>query len=195
MTQLCADHGIDIATQPIPVAPCAHYACGGVRATINGCTDLHNLYAVGEVACTGLHGANRLASNSLLECVVMGRGAAQVITTSAPVNDTAQSKLLMRSMQSPLLDLAQHSPIAQVLAQLMEECAGIHRNQQGLSQTARQINAWQKMLGTSDPALSNRLEACSLIVNAALLRTRSCGAHTRTDENSEESMQHEPEMT
>ncbi|ARU04964.1 L-aspartate oxidase [Comamonas serinivorans] len=75
--QLCAAHGLDLAQAPIPVAPCAHYACGGVRATVAGRTDLPGLYAVGEVARTGLHGANRLASNSLLECVVMGRQAAR----------------------------------------------------------------------------------------------------------------------
>ena len=76
VTALCAAHGIDIATQPMPVAPCAHYACGGVRADVDGATGIAGLRAVGEVARTGLHGANRLASNSLLECVVMGRAAA-----------------------------------------------------------------------------------------------------------------------
>ncbi|WP_264293952.1 L-aspartate oxidase [Diaphorobacter aerolatus] len=85
--QLCAAHGIDIATQAIPVAPSAHYACGGVRVDVHGRTDLHNLHAVGEVACTGLHGANRLASNSLLECVVMGRGAAHRIAVSDPAKN------------------------------------------------------------------------------------------------------------
>ena len=82
VTALCAAHGIDIATQPMPVAPCAYYTCGGVRADVDGATGIAGLRAVGEVARTGLHGANRLASNSLLECVVMGRAAASAIAAS-----------------------------------------------------------------------------------------------------------------
>src|SRR5690606_25288926 len=71
--QTCLDLGLDITRDPIPVAPAAHYSCGGIVSDLCGRTNVNRLYAVGEVADTGLHGANRLASNSLLECIVIGR--------------------------------------------------------------------------------------------------------------------------
>ncbi|MBR8651880.1 L-aspartate oxidase [Achromobacter sp. Marseille-Q0513] len=202
VTALCAAHGIDIATQPMPVAPCAHYACGGVRADVDGATGIAGLRAVGEVARTGLHGANRLASNSLLECVVMGRAAARAIAASGDATNAgvlaapstprraAQASTLSRPAARPAPD-APRAPdtIRAALRRLMQREAGIVRSDQGLAGAAEQIATWRRELPPdADPAkdarwqaLRNQLDVCDLIVAAAARRRESRGAHASSD--------------
>ena len=176
---LCAAHGIDIAAQPIPVAPCAHYACGGVATDINGSTAVAGLYAIGEVARTGLHGANRLASNSLLECVVMGRAAAQHIG-ALPRSDYSSMHSTSGNINmgySTKTAVEMHS----LLQQLMLRHVGIVRSNQGLQEAAEQLALWRIQGRCTTPALRNQLALCTLMVNAALQRHASVGAHCNVD--------------
>ncbi|CAB5704309.1 L-aspartate oxidase [Delftia tsuruhatensis] len=176
---LCAAHGIDIATQPIPVAPCAHYACGGVLAGIDGRTDLQDLHAIGEVARTGLHGANRLASNSLLECVVMGRAAARAIAQQPAA---VQAPAHVAGPMGSSLQAVDTAAVEQQLRQLMHDCVGIQRSDQGLAHALQRIAAWRQALEpAAGHALRNQLDVCWLMASAAAARRESCGAHSRID--------------
>ncbi|WP_280189527.1 L-aspartate oxidase [Delftia sp. PS-11] len=180
---LCAAHGIDIATQPIPVAPCAHYACGGVLAGIDGSTDVQDLRAIGEVARTGLHGANRLASNSLLECVVMGRAAAQAIAQQPAAAPLPQPVILPAQPpgETAALETAsvETAAVARQLRQLMHDCVGIERSEQGLAHALQRISTLRESLPpAASHALRNQLDVCWLMASAAAARRESCGAHS-----------------
>jgi L-aspartate oxidase len=146
----CADAGIDITQQPIPVVPAAHYTCGGIVADLAGRTDVGNLYAVGEAAYSGLHGANRLASNSLLECVVMGRSAASAI--DAAQSDSAHEasdegvdaamSIASSSREDSMAFLEDPSAVENYVAALrriMSDHVGIVRSDQGLLEAAKGI--------------------------------------------------------
>ena len=190
--RFCLDAGLDITREPIPVSPAAHYTMGGIRTNVWGETTLAGLYACGECACTGVHGANRLASNSLLETVVFAQRVIQR-TVEAP-GGSAPGTPGALDISDPAA--SESGPPAREAAQsLMWDNAGIVREAGGLAQAKAALSAWDGALtrerSEGDPrvALTDRaglelrdLILCSrLVAEAALLREESRGAHYRTD--------------
>lgn len=188
----CALRGIDIRDAAIPVVPAAHYACGGVRTDAQGRTKLAGLYAAGEVACTGVHGANRLASNSLLEAVVYSHRASEelplalVRAKSASVPDEA---VLARFDATPTAPHAEARASWRCrrdeLRRMMWEHAGIVRTSEGLAQAAALLASRRREVEADhtawlDPALielRNLTEVARLIIQSASLRRESRGLH------------------
>jgi L-aspartate oxidase len=160
-------HGLDPRISPIPVAPAAHYHMGGVETDADGATSLPGLFAAGECASTGVHGANRLASNSLLEAAVFGRRAGRAAAAFA---DPATVSLPAR----PAPDLPE-AALRDLRRSLSRE-AGVERNAEGLSRVLALIDDLARTHGEA-PTLT----AARLIVTGALARRESRGAHFRTD--------------
>jgi L-aspartate oxidase len=185
----CLSLGIDITKEPIPVVPAAHYTCGGVVTDLKGRTDLTGLYAVGEATYTGLHGANRLASNSLLECVVIGKAAAQDIANQANI-DLPAIKLWD---ESKVEDADEQVVIAHnwdELRSLMWNYVGIVRTTRRLERALHRIELlrtevqdyYANFRVTRDLIeLRNLLECAELIVRSALMRKESRGLHYSRD--------------
>ncbi len=185
----CLEFGIDITRQPIPVVPAAHYTCGGIVTDLSGRTDLQGLYAVGETAYSGLHGANRLASNSLLECVVLGRAAAMHIE--------AQPALPAQSLpawdESRVTDADEEVVITQnwdELRRFMWNFVSIVRTTKRLERAQHRIGLLKEEIDeyyahfriTRDLLeLRNLVDVASLIVNSALSRRESRGLHYSQD--------------
>ena len=168
----CREEGIDPATQPIPVAPAAHYHMGGVATDPRGRTSLEGLWAVGECAATGLHGANRLASNSLLEALVFGTRAAE---------DVRGLDRRRPGRGIPPLSGQFAVPAAPyVLRHAMSRLVGLERNEADLCE-AMQVVAKMERAGAHEPALLNVTAAATLVIAGALARRESRGGHFRTD--------------
>ena len=183
----CAEFGINIAHEPIPVVPAAHYSCGGVRTDLNGQTDLPGLYAIGETAATGLHGANRLASNSLLECMVFARGAAEHISASVRT-DTALADAPAWD-ESQVIDADEKVVVSHnwdELRRFMWDYVGIVRSTRRLARAQHRIALLRREIHEfysnyrvdSDLIeLRNLVEVADLIVHSALARKESRGLH------------------
>jgi L-aspartate oxidase len=180
ITAACRQAGIDPAVDRIPVAPAAHYACGGVRADLDGHTELPGLYAVGEVACTGVHGANRLASNSLTEGVVAGTRVGRDLAWELPEEVSPD--------ESDGVGLALVAPDQRaVIRAAMSRHVGVLRRPEGLAAAADLLatvadgaSAEVAPSRTSWEA-SNILTVAAAVVAAASARTESRGCHRRTD--------------
>ncbi|MBX9799121.1 MAG: L-aspartate oxidase [Burkholderiaceae bacterium] len=185
----CLELGIDMTKQPIPVVPAAHYTCGGIITDLSGRTDLPGLYAVGEATYTGLHGANRLASNSLLECLVLGRATAKYI------DEQPKQKLsaLPAWDESRVTDADEEVIIANnwdELRRFMWNYVGIVRTTKRLERAQHRIRLLKEEIDeyyanfriTPDLLeLRNLVEVASLIVNSALSRRESRGLHYSRD--------------
>jgi len=183
----CARAGLDLATDLIPVAPAAHYFMGGVVVDTAARTTLAQLYAVGEAACTGAHGANRLASNSLLEGLVFGRRAARQIALNSDESwPTAPAlpgdEIPIDGIITPLVDLA--GPVAAEtrmrLQRVMWERVSLRRDAEGLNSAQETLRALAGGAAV-DPETGNLLLVAQLVVAAALARTESRGGHYRLD--------------
>jgi L-aspartate oxidase len=185
----CMALGIDISKRPIPVVPAAHYTCGGVVTDLQGQTDLPNLFAVGECGYTGLHGANRLASNSLLECVVVGKHAAQTIVQIQQVLPPA-----VMAWDESLVEDADEAVVIShnwdELRLLMWNYVGIVRTNRRLERALHRIELlkdevqdyYANFKVTRDLLeLRNLLECADLIVRSALMRKESRGLHFSRD--------------
>jgi L-aspartate oxidase len=187
----CLEYGYDMAAGPIPVVPAAHYTCGGVLTDLKGRTDLLGLYAIGECAFTGLHGANRMASNSLLECIVFGFAAAQDI--AAQTTDTKLPKKLPDWDESRVTDSDEEVVVSHNWSELrhfMWDYVGIVRTNKRLRRALSRVDLLQHEIEeyygnfriTSDLIeLRNLSLVANLIIQSAQRRRESRGLHYTLD--------------
>ena len=189
--QRTLDLGIDITKQPMPIVPAAHYTCGGVMIDQHGRTDIHQLYAIGEMSYTGLHGANRLASNSLLECLVYARAAALEITDSLEHNDCFRK--LPAWDESRVTDSDEEVVIQHNWHELrlfMWDFVGIVRTTKRLERALHRVELLQQEIqdyyrnfkvSNNLLELRNLVQVAELIIHCALKRKESRGLHYTLD--------------
>jgi L-aspartate oxidase len=179
--EICRRAGIDPASEPIPIAPGAHYACGGVTADLEGNTSLAGLYAVGEVAATGVHGANRLASNSLTEAIISGRRLGQRLARG----DSPQGDVARPHGERPERGQGVDASTRTSRSRSMSTHAGVLRQREGLETLLDTLAATpagpRRTLDLPTLEATNLHTASLLVASAALLREESRGCHRRSD--------------
>jgi len=171
--ETCCRWGIDITREPIPVVPAAHYICGGILVNSWAESSMKRLFALGECACTGVHGANRLASNSLLEALVFATRAAQRVKTIKHMRVIKQTGMKKTSRPGPNLKLS--------IKELMNAYVGVIRTEGGLTKAKEAINAYSKRFDDGIHIINaesrNVTNVATLIIESALIRKESRGLH------------------
>jgi L-aspartate oxidase len=185
ITSFCLENQVDISKVPIPVVPAAHYTCGGVKTDLSGRTNLKRLYAVGEVACTGLHGANRLASTSLLEGLTWGYIAAQdILSYLSDVTDYKLDRIKDWTLGNEEIDLALITQDQLTLKQTMWNYVGLSRSKNRLNRARAmfleledEISKFYKNAKLHDEliGLRNGVEVAFMVLNASLRNKKSVG--------------------
>lgn len=182
---LCLDHGLDPRERPMPVTPAAHYHMGGIVVGLDGSTSLPHLWACGEVSWTGLHGANRLASNSLLEALVFGRRTGCSLASAS--RDHASTERVGRAWSRADVELHRHpwarptDPVVAELRMVMWRDVGLVRSMTGLRRAQLDIDRLSRGMGRMVGEIANLITVARLVATAAALRTESRGAHFRRD--------------
>lgn len=192
ISKRCGECGIDISAKPIPVAPAAHYSMGGIKASVEGRTSIRGLYAIGECASTGLHGANRLASNSLLECVVCAYELADYLSfanLAIPKKIDENIRRIIDIYSQPLSEADYNIELLKAnLKDIMWNNVGIIRSEENLLKARKEVEnlkkafmRTRKCLNKEEYEYRNMLSVASLIIDSALSRKESRGAHCRSD--------------
>ncbi|MCK5655030.1 MAG: L-aspartate oxidase [Candidatus Aureabacteria bacterium] len=184
--KICKEYGLNIPKDKIPVRPSAHYMMGGIKTDTNGCTNIDGLFACGEVSCSGVQGANRLASNSLLESLVFGTRTGKAAASHSNKNKKALPDIKYYK-ERKLFNALDVDDVKRSLQSVMWMCIGLERNKETLEEALNIISFWEKYTLSACVKyvdgfeLQDMLMIARIMISAAIKRKESRGAHFRTD--------------